>query len=112
MQDFLLALSKQLKHCDGKTLSLKPAKENLNAGFITPFQPNSTAAITQQRFWYRLAHFLKENDIVVAETGVCLFGASVIPLPEGNTFVGQILWGSIGYSVDSQLGCAIAVKYF
>jgi len=108
MQDFLPALSKQLKHRDRKTLSLKSAQENLDAGFITPFQPNSTVAITQQRFWYRLAHFLKEDDIVVAETGVCLFGASVIPLPKGTTFVGQVLWGSIGYSVGSLLGCAIA----
>lgn len=108
MQDFLPALSKRLQHRDAKTLDLKSAQENLDAGFTTPFQPNSTAAITQRRFWYRLAHFLKENDIVVAETGVCLFGASVIPLPKGTTFVGQVLWGSIGYSVGSLLGCAIA----
>jgi pyruvate decarboxylase/indolepyruvate decarboxylase len=108
MQDFLPALSKRLQHRDAETLDLKSAVENLDAGFTTPFQPNSTAAITQQRFWYKLAHFLKEDDIVIAETGVCLFGASVIPLPKGTTFVGQVLWGSIGYSVGSLLGCAIA----
>ena len=106
--DFLPALSKHLKHRDAKTLDLKPKRENLDAGFMTPGQPNSTAAITQQRFWYRLAHFLRENDIVVAETGTCLFGAAVVPLPKGTTFVGQVLWGSIGYSVGSLLGCAIA----
>lgn len=108
MGDLLPALSKRLKHRDANTLDLKPKRENLDAGFITPGQPNSTGTITQQRFWYRLAHFLRENDIVVAETGTCLFGAAVVPLPKGTTFVGQVLWGSIGYSVGSLLGCALA----
>jgi pyruvate decarboxylase/indolepyruvate decarboxylase len=108
MQDLLPALSKRLKHRNAETLDLKPAVENLDAGFKTEFQPNSTAAITQQRFWQRLAHFLKEDDIIVAETGTCLFGASVVPLPKKTTFVGQVLWGSIGYSLGSLLGCCIA----
>ena len=108
MQDFLPALSKRLQHRDASTLDLKPAHENLAPGFTTLFQPNSTAAITQERFWYRLAHFLKEDDIVVAEIGTSLFGAATIPLPKGTTFVGQVLWGSIGYSLGSLLGCASA----
>jgi pyruvate decarboxylase/indolepyruvate decarboxylase len=108
MQDFLPALSKRLQHRNAEKLDLKPAVENLDAGFTTEFQPNSTAAITQQRFWQRLAHFLKEDDIIVAETGTCLFGASVVPLPQGTTFVGQVLWGSIGYSLGSLLGCCVA----
>ncbi|KYC35420.1 indolepyruvate decarboxylase [Scytonema hofmannii PCC 7110] len=108
MQDFLPALSKRLLKRNAETLDLKPKKENLDTGFTTPFQPNSTAAITQQRFWYRFAQFLQEDDIVVAETGTSLFGSAVIPLPKGTTFVGQVLWGSIGYSVGSALGCALA----
>lgn len=108
MRDFIPALSKRLKHRDTETLNLKSAVENLDAGFTTPFKTNDSAAITQQRFWYRLAHFLKEDDIIIAETGTCLFGASVIPLPKGATFIGQVLWGSIGYSLGSLLGCAIA----
>ncbi len=108
MGDFLPALSKRLLHRNAEKLDLKPAVENLDAGFTTEFQPNSTAAITQQRFWQRLAHFLKEDDIIVAETGTCLFGASVVPLPQGTTFVGQVLWGSIGYSLGSLLGCCVA----
>ena len=35
MQDFLPALSKGLKHRDAETLDLKPAVENLDAGFTT-----------------------------------------------------------------------------
>ncbi|MDF5726469.1 MAG: alpha-keto acid decarboxylase family protein [Rhizonema sp. PD38] len=107
MHDFLLALSKRLLPRDVKTLDLKPKKDNLDVGFTTPFQPNSTGAITQKRFWYRLADFLTEKDIVVAETGISLFGSATIPLPKGTTFIGQVLWGSIGYSVGAALGCAI-----
>ncbi|MDF5713163.1 MAG: alpha-keto acid decarboxylase family protein [Rhizonema sp. NSF051] len=108
MHDFLLALNKRLLPHDVKTLDLKPKKENLDVGFTTPFQPNSTGAITQKRFWYRLADFLTEKDIIVAETGISLFGSATIPLPKGTTFIGQVLWGSIGYSVGAALGCAIA----
>jgi TPP-dependent 2-oxoacid decarboxylase len=108
MQDFLPALSKRLKHRDAATLDLKPQQEHLNAGFTTSFQPDSTAAIAQQRFWYRLAQFLKADDIVAAESGTCFFGSAVIPLPRGTTFIGQTLWASIGYAVGAALGCAIA----
>ena len=108
MRDFLPALSKRLKHRDAEKLDLKPAVENLDAGFTTEFQPNSTATITQQRFWQRLTHFLKKDDVVVAETGTCLFAAAVVPLPKKTTFVGQVLWGSIGYSLGSLLGCCVA----
>ncbi len=108
MQDFLPALSKQLKHRDAISLDIKPAQENLNAGFTTSFQPKTSAPIKQERFWQRLAHFLKEDDIVVAEIGVAFFGALLVPFPKGTTFVGQLLWAAIGYSLGAVLGCAIA----
>jgi pyruvate decarboxylase/indolepyruvate decarboxylase len=108
MQDFLPALSKQLKHRDAISLDIKPAQENLNAGFTTSFQPKTSAPIKQERFWQRLAHFLKEDDIVVAEIGVAFFGALLVPFPKGTTFVGQLLWAAIGYSLGALLGCAIA----
>jgi pyruvate decarboxylase/indolepyruvate decarboxylase len=108
MQDFLPALSKQLKHRDAISLDIKPAKDNLKAGFTTSFQPNSSAPIKQERFLQRLAHFLKEDDIVVADIGVSFFGALLVPFPKGTTFVGQLLWASIGYSLGAVLGCASA----
>ncbi|MBD2450216.1 alpha-keto acid decarboxylase family protein [Nostoc sp. FACHB-152] len=107
MRDVLSALSQKLQHRDTKTLDFQHSIETLDAGFTEPFQPNETP-ITQKRFWYRLAHFLKEDDIIVADTGTALFGATVVPLPKGANFVGQVLWGSIGYSVGALLGCAIA----
>ncbi|MEH2067715.1 MAG: alpha-keto acid decarboxylase family protein [Nostoc sp.] len=111
MADVLSTLSQRLQHRDPQTLNFKSATENLDAGFITPFDDDSYTPITQQRFWHRFAHFLQEDDIIVAETGTCLFGASIVPLPKGATFIGQVLWGSIGYSVGSLLGCAIAAPH-
>jgi pyruvate decarboxylase/indolepyruvate decarboxylase len=108
MQDFLPALSKQLKHRDAISLDIKPAKDNLKAGFTTSFQPNNFAPIKLERFLQRLAHFLKEDDIVVAEIGIAFFGALLVPFPNGTTFVGQLLWASIGYSLGAVLGCASA----
>ncbi|MGF2035591.1 MAG: alpha-keto acid decarboxylase family protein [Nostoc sp. CmiVER01] len=108
MADVLSALSQRLQRRDPQTLNFKSAAENLDAGFIMPMEGGSSAPITQQYFWHRFAHFLQEDDIIVAETGTCLFGVSIVPLPKGATFVGQVLWGSIGYSVGSLLGCALA----
>jgi pyruvate decarboxylase/indolepyruvate decarboxylase len=108
MRDVLSALSQRLQHRDTKTLDFQHSIETLDAGFTEPFEPRESAQITQKRFWYRLAHFLKEDDIIVADTGTSLFGATVVPLPKGASFVGQVLWGSIGYSVGALLGCAIA----
>ncbi|MGA7933267.1 MAG: alpha-keto acid decarboxylase family protein [Kovacikia sp.] len=108
MRDVLLALSQRLKYRPAAELDIKSARQQLDSGFTTLFQPRPATPITQQRFWYRLAQFLKERDIVLAEAGTSLFGASMIPLPKQATFVGQVLWGSIGYTVGSLLGCAIA----
>lgn len=99
--DVLSAFSQRLQHRDQKTLNFKSATENLDTGFITSFDGDSSAPITQRRFWHRFAHFLQEDDIIVAETGTCLFAACTVPLPKGTTFIGQVLWGSIGYSVLS-----------
>jgi pyruvate decarboxylase/indolepyruvate decarboxylase len=110
MRNVLPALCQQLKYRSAETLDLKPATDLLDSGFTLPFPPNFSAPITQRRFWYRLTQFLKEKDIVLAEAGTSLFGASVIPLPKDVTFVGQALWGSIGYTLGSLLGCAIAAS--
>ncbi|MBE9209609.1 alpha-keto acid decarboxylase family protein [Nostoc sp. LEGE 06077] len=108
MADVLSALCQRLQHRDAQTLNFKSATENLDAGFTDTFTAKESAPITQRRFWHRFAQFLQEDDIIVAETGTCLFGAAIVPLPKGATFIGQVLWGSIGYSVGALLGCAIA----
>ncbi|MGL5616633.1 MAG: alpha-keto acid decarboxylase family protein [Sarcina sp.] len=64
--------------------------------------------LTQNRYFKQMEDFIEENDIVVAEQGTSFFGASVMNLKKGVSFVGQPLWGSIGYTVGAILGTQLA----
>jgi len=66
--------------------------------------------IIQEYLWHKLPDFIPENSIVVAETGTSGFGIMNMRAPKGVTFLTQILWGSIGYSVGAALGAALAGK--
>ncbi|ORY06850.1 pyruvate decarboxylase isozyme [Basidiobolus meristosporus CBS 931.73] len=66
------------------------------------------AMVPQAWFWNRMGKFFKPNDIVLAETGTSVFGCLNSHMPEGATFISQILWGSIGYTVGGCLGAAVA----
>lgn len=70
----------------------------------------TNANITQNRYFEQLQGFFKENDVVVAEQGTSYFGASTVNMPKGSSFIGQPLWGSIGYTVPAVLGTQMADK--
>lgn len=71
---------------------------------------DSSEIITQLWFWPRVGEFLKENDIVITETGTSNFGIWETKFPKGVTAISQVLWGSIGYSVGSCQGAALAAR--
>lgn len=50
------------------------------------------------------------TDIILTETGTSSFGLTNVPLPPKTTYLAQILWGSIGWSVGATLGAALAAK--
>lgn len=52
--------------------------------------------------------FLQPNDVVIAEQGTSFFGAYDLWLHANNKFIGQPLWGSIGYTLPATLGSQIA----
>ncbi|CAG8522135.1 14719_t:CDS:2 [Funneliformis mosseae] len=67
--------------------------------------------IVQNWFWREISSkFLKPNDIIIADTGTSMFGLMDIKFPKGATFISQILYGSIGYSVGATLGAALAAR--
>ena len=83
--------------------------------FWTKFDPpilNSTTcgAITQAYVWQRLGQFIKPGDIVIAETGTAQFGISDATFPKDVSYITQIFWSSIGYSVGACLGACAAAK--
>lgn len=71
---------------------------------------DSSDTITQAWFWPRAGEFMKENDIVITETGTANFGIWETRFPKGVTALSQVLWGSIGYSVGACQGAALAAK--
>ncbi|KAL7333005.1 hypothetical protein PS15p_201970 [Mucor circinelloides] len=69
---------------------------------------NSTNEITHNYLWNKVPEYIKPNSIVVAETGTSEFGVFNMQSSKDTTYISQILWGSIGYSVGAAVGAAIA----
>jgi len=65
-------------------------------------------ALTSEYIYPRLQEFLKENDILVAETGIIPHGVAQIQFPHNVELVTQTLWGSIGWATPAALGANIA----
>ncbi|PEX82037.1 indolepyruvate decarboxylase [Bacillus cereus] len=106
MKDVLQHLSDSIELRNVETLEIKPfISESLS--ITKEFSPK-VQIVTQKRFWQQMYHFLKENDVLIAEQGTPYFGSSSIPLPNNTTYVGQPLWGSIGYTLPALLGTQLS----
>ncbi|KAF4590086.1 Pyruvate decarboxylase 1 [Pleurotus pulmonarius] len=78
--------------------------------FVADVPKEDNDVISQAWFWPTMNTFFRPQDVIVAETGTSSFGILDVPLPEKSIFVSQILWGSIGWSVGSTLGAALAAR--
>jgi len=65
-------------------------------------------ALTQQRLWERMEHFFRPGDVVVAENGTSAIALTSVRLPEGASYISQMIWGSIGYSLPALMGAQMA----
>ncbi|KAH8104669.1 pyruvate decarboxylase [Cristinia sonorae] len=104
-----------MKHLLPKlTAHLQPLSDNARQlsvpKFLSPVPEEDNDIISHSWLWPRVAQFFKSKDVIVAETGTSSFGMLDVPLPEGAVFVSQILWGSIGWTVGSTLGAALAAR--
>jgi indolepyruvate decarboxylase len=71
--------------------------------------PGSAAdRVSSDALYPRLAKFLRTDDIVIAETGLCVTYMSRLPFPDGAVFLNQTLWGSIGWATPAAFGAATA----
>lgn len=66
----------------------------------TPVAPE----LRQSELWNAVQDYLRPGDIVVAEQGTAYYGAAPLRLPKGVDFIGQPLWGSIGYTLPAAFG--------
>ncbi len=64
--------------------------------------------IRQDDLWQIIAQCFDGNNVVFADQGTSYFGISDVRLPEGVTFYGQPMWGSIGYTLPACLGAGMA----
>ena len=65
-------------------------------------------AFTQVTFWHHVEKFLEPGDVLISDTGTSFFASSNLHLPEGTTFIGQPIWGSLGYALPAVLGTCLA----
>ena len=70
--------------------------------------PETQGALTSEYIYPRLQEFVKENDILVAETGIIPQGVCQIKFPPHSELSTQILWGSIGWATPAAFGACIA----
>jgi TPP-dependent 2-oxoacid decarboxylase len=71
-------------------------------------RPARDAALTQEVLWDALADALTPNNVVLADQGTSFYGMAGHRLASGVTFIGQPLWGSIGYTLPAAVGAGLA----
>ena len=70
--------------------------------------PARDEPLTQEMVWNRLCAALTPGNVVLADQGTSFYGMADHRLPNGVTFIGQPLWGSIGYTLPAALGAGVA----
>ncbi|MCV7258408.1 alpha-keto acid decarboxylase family protein [Mycobacterium shimoidei] len=71
-------------------------------------EPAREAPLSQKALWDRLCQALTPGNVVLADQGTSFYGMARHRLPRGVTFIGQPLWGSIGYTLPATLGAGLA----
>lgn len=110
LHDFILGLTEKLTRRDPATLDIQCAADGCVHRRAELYQPDVPKPLTIKRFFDRMSHFIEDDAIVIAETGVSLFSAAEMLMPEGATFIGQTFYGSIGYTIGATLGASMAAQ--
>ncbi len=103
-------LRKVIDRMDPRTISVQAGPSPHNVIEQSERDMSGDQIITQAWFWPRVGQWLRENDIVVTETGTANFGIWETRFPRGVTALSQVLWGSIGYAVGATQGAALAAS--
>lgn len=105
-------LRKVTEKVDLSQLKVQKVNKTLaqNGSNSIPASLGDSQTIIQEWFWRRMSGFLKENDIVITETGTANFGIWDTEFPQGVVGISQVLWGSIGWAVGACQGAALGAK--
>jgi indolepyruvate decarboxylase len=108
LEEFIQGLTNAVYRRDPSVFDIRSASSSCEHRSTEAFSPESDRPLTIKRFFDRMSHYVRNDSIVVAETGVALFSAAEMLMPEGATFIGQTFYGSIGYTIGATLGAALA----
>jgi indolepyruvate decarboxylase len=87
---------------------VRPARAAVE-GCAPSCEAAESTRLTQRDLWNRIQRFLRAGDVVVAEQGTSFFGIGPKRLPANVKFLGQPLWGSIGYAIPAAFGAGTAL---
>lgn len=95
------------------TQGIGSAKSSFELGPLVKQKPidQGSNEITNNYLWNKVNEYIKPNSIVVTETGSSGFAAPNALHAKDNTYISQVLWGSIGYSVPAAVGAAMAARH-
>lgn len=99
LDDVLWALSEKIAKRNWPSHEAYPPSEKRGRG---------DEPIAVEALYPRWASFLREDDIVIAETGTVSMGLGFARMPKGTSFHNQTLWGSIGWATPAAVGAAVA----
>ena len=99
MADVLDSVTKLI---DSKDIKIKKT----NIGYESKQAENKP--LTSEYIYPRLQEFIKENDILLAETGIIPQGIVTMKFPPAVDIQTQTLWGSIGWATPATLGVCCA----
>jgi len=80
----------------------------IDVASLGPITGSGSDPITADTLYPRWAEFLREDDILIAETGTTSMGLAFTKLPRGARFHNQTLWGAIGWATPAAFGAAVA----
>ena len=102
-------LDKITQRLDTVKVSVQPSlKPNNN---ISPEEEKSQdTTITHAWLWPRFGQWVRDDDVVVTETGTSGYGIWEVKFKKGVRAISQILWGSIGYATGAAQGAALAAQ--
>ncbi|GGI42555.1 alpha-keto acid decarboxylase family protein [Mammaliicoccus stepanovicii] len=81
-------------------------KQSRKADYVINKEP-----LTQENYFKMIQNFIGLDDVILAEQGTSFFGAYDLNLYKDNTFIGQPLWGSIGYTLPATIGTQMSNLY-
>lgn len=73
------------------------------------YEVEAASAMTNKRFYDRIARFLRSGDIVCADAG-CAINSSHVELPQGSTYIASCYWASIGAGFGAALGACFGMS--